>query len=269
MFKRLTEPFRHILKNRELIMQLAYRDLVERYKGQPLGMVWTFIHPAIMIFIYIFLFGVVFQMRASANVALPTNYSIYLLSGMVPWLCMQTSLTSSANSIVANGMLVKQVVLPVEIYPVRSVASAFLLEMIYLVITLIYSVLTMRMFPVFYLLLPVGLLLQTMMLVGIAYLTSSLNAYLKDIKDIVQVFCSIGVYIMPVLYLPEAIPAIFRPFLYINPFSYYIWMFQDILNYGSFVHPYAWVFCVIFSLAAFYGGDRIFQQLKTSFGSVL
>ena len=84
-----------------------------------------------------------------------------------------------------------------------------------------------------------------------------------------QVFCTLGVYVAPIVYLPDAIPQIFRPILYINPFSYYIWIFQDVLYFGRIAHLYAWIACAILSFAIFYLGDKVFQKLKVSFGSVV
>jgi lipopolysaccharide transport system permease protein len=98
---------------------------------------------------------------------------------------------------------------------------------------------------------------------------AAIGPYFRDIKDFVQVFNSVAMFILPIPYLPQALPAIIRPILYINPFSYLIWCCQDVLFYGSFEHPYAWVALIIFSLVSFVFGYRVFRKLKTMFGNVL
>lgn len=269
MKDKLIQPFRILSDNKELIFELARRDITDRYKGQPMGVLWAFIHPLVMIAIYVFLFAIVFQAKISSAVEMPQSYSAYILSGMVPWLCFQTAIVAGAASIITNGSFIRQVIFPVEVFPNKVIGSAIIIELIYLGLVLTYNTLSSGRLFWSYLLLPVALLFQILFLIGINYLTSSISAYWRDVKDIVQVFCAIGVYLAPIVYLPDGIPQIFRPFIYINPFSYYIWIFQDVLYFGKITHPYAWVVCVALSVMTFYLGNAVFQKLKISFGSVV
>lgn len=262
-------PFTRIIHNWELIIELSKREVTDRYKGQPLGAIWLFIHPLILILLYIFLFGIVFQSNIGFSEKMPLSYASYILSGVVPWICIQTAMSYGVFSIAGNSSFIKQVIFPVEVFPIKSMGSSLIVEAIYLIGTLIYNTLSSRRVLWTYLLLPVAIFLQILFLTGLNYLLSSLAAYIRDLKDLVQVFCTLGVYIMPVLYLPDAVPAIFRPFLYINLFSHYIWMFQDVLYFGSIQHPVSWILCAVFSVLLFYFGDHVFQKLKVSFGSVV
>lgn len=269
MKQKLLAPFARLCRHRELLFEMSRRDISDRYKGQPMGMLWAFIHPLILIFIYIFLFAVVFKTKITSSVPMPQSYSSYILSGMVPWLSMQTALSGGAASIIANGSFIRQVIFPAEIFPAKIVGSSLIIEMIYLTATLLFNLVSSGRLYWSYLLLPVSLLLQILLLIGVNYMTSSISAYWRDIKDFVQVFCTLGVYVAPIVYLPDAVPNLFRPLLYLNPFSYYIWMFQDVLYFGRIMHPYAWAACAVLSLLVFYLGDALFQKLKISFGSVV
>ncbi|MBT4867870.1 MAG: ABC transporter, partial [Planctomycetaceae bacterium] len=60
-----------------------------------------------------------------------------------------------------------------------------------------------------------------------------------------------------------------RPLLYLNPFSYLAWCYQDVCYYGRFEHPWAWPVLAILSLSTFLIGSRVFRTLKQNFGSVL
>ena len=133
----------------------------------------------------------------------------------------------------------------------------------------IYCLISGRILLWTYLLIPYIIVIQIIMLVGINYIISSVSVYLRDMKDIVQVLCMIGVYAMPVIYLPEAVPGIFRVLIYMNPLSYYVWMFQDTLFYGSIEHWYAWIVGTGCSLFVFYFGHFSFKRLKIGFGSAL
>ena len=64
-------------------------------------------------------------------------------------------------------------------------------------------------------------------------------------------------------------PAIFRPIIYINPFSYIIWCFQDVLYFGRFEHPWAWPVVILGGITLYVLGSRSFQALKPYFGDAL
>jgi lipopolysaccharide transport system permease protein len=106
-------------------------------------------------------------------------------------------------------------------------------------------------------------------MIGVCYILSSVGVFFRDLKDFVQVFSMIGVYLMPVFYLPESVPELFRPLLYLNPFSYLVWCYQDALYFGSFEHRWVWFIFPIMSISVFYIGYRVFRKLKIMFGNVL
>lgn len=265
----MLKPFLILKNNKELIVEMSKKDIIDRYKGQPLGVLWAVVHPMVMILIYVFLFGIVFKTRINSGEQQTLSYATYLLSGMVPWITIQTALNSGAISVTSNSMMIKQVIFPAEVLPIKMVGSAFIIEMIYMVIDILYCIISTRTVSVMYLLLVVALPIELLFLIGINYILSALNVYLRDVKDFVQVICAIGVYLIPVVYSPDAVPGIFRKALYINPVSHMIWMFQDIMYYGSFIHWYSWIISAVEALVVFYIGHRVFQKLKIGFGSVL
>ena len=109
---------------------------------------------------------------------------------------------------------------------------------------------------------------QAMAMIGVSFVFCSVGVYFRDIKDFVQVFCVMGMYLMPIFFLPTMVPWMFRPFLYLNPFSYMIWCYQDVCYFGRFEHPWAWGAFVLMSFGIFYLGYRVFRKLKIMFGNV-
>jgi len=108
-----------------------------------------------------------------------------------------------------------------------------------------------------------------MAMIGVAFILACIGTYFRDIKDFVQLFALVGMYLMPVFYLPNWVPDFFKPFIYLNPFSYLIWCYQDVFYYGRIEHPWSWIFTSIVSTATFIIGYRLFRKLKISFGNVL
>jgi len=200
---------------------------------------------------------------------MPLDYTTYLLAGLIPWMSFQESMSKSATVIVANANLVKQVVFPIEILPVKAVITSSITQVISTAILVIYVLLSHGRLPWTFLLLPILVFFQMLAMIGVGYLFSAVGTYFRDLKDFVTVFCVAGAYIIPVFYLPQWVPKQFKPILYLNPFSYMIWCFQDACYFGRFEHPYAWVIFGATSLGIFYGGYRVFRKLKLMFGNVL
>jgi lipopolysaccharide transport system permease protein len=248
---------------------MTKREIGERYAGQVLGLFWTVGHPLAMMGVFVFIFAVVFKMKVGGTYELPLDYTTYLLSGLIPWITFQESMSKGTMAIVGNANLVKQVVFPLEVLPVKGVLASFVTQGVSLIILIAYVLLKYGTLPWTYILLPVLLVFQCMAMVGVSYVLSAVGIYFRDLKDFVQVFSLVGMYLMPVFYLPAMVPRIFRPVLYINPFSYMIWCYQDVFFFGRFEHPWAWIVYFFLSTAIFYGGYRTFRKLKIMFGNVL
>lgn len=252
-----------------LIYELTKREISERYSGQVFGALWTIGHPLLLTLVYIFIFGFVFRARAGGTIDLPLDYTAYMLSGIIPWLVFQEALGKASTVIIANANIVKQVIFPLEVLPIKSVLATIVTEVVFLFLLVIYTLITSRTLPWTYVFLPVLILFQTLGMIGMSYLFSAIGVYFRDLKDFVLVFLSIAFFILPILYLPESIPAAIRPVLYLNPLSYMIWCYQDILYFGQFAHPWAWAVFLLGSLFIFIFGFRVFRRLKTMFGNVL
>ena len=252
-----------------LIYELAKREILDRYAGQVFGMLWTIGHPLIMILIYIFIFGFVFRMRIGGSLELPLDYTSYMLAGVIPWLTFSEVMGKASMVIINNANVVKQVVFPIEVLPIKSVLASLVTEFVLLLLLAAYTLIANHTLPWTYVFLPVLLLFQTLAMIGITYLFSSIGPYFKDLKDFVQIFLSVAFFTLPILYLPEAIPRAIRPLLYANPLSYMIWCFQDVLYFGAVRHPWAWVVFISSSLVLFIFGYRAFRKLKVMFGNVL
>ena len=133
----------------------------------------------------------------------------------------------------------------------------------------LYTLFEYGALPWTYLLLPVAAAFHLLAIIGIAFFLSAVTVFFRDTQDFVTVFASAGVYIVPIVYLPQWVPEIFRPLIFLNPFSYLIWMYQDVLYFGRILHPAAWVVSGLGGLLVFAFGYRVFRRLKPLFGNAL
>jgi lipopolysaccharide transport system permease protein len=254
---------------RGLLLAMTRRELIDQYAGQVIGSLWVFIHPLAVMALFVFLFAHVFKTKVGGTLDMPLDYTTYLLSGLIPWMALQQAMARGSVSLTSKANLVKQVVFPIEILPVIAVLAGAFPSLVGFVALVGYVALVHGWPPATYLVLPALLLMQTLLTVGIVFLLAALGAFIRDIKDIVQILSTYGVYVLPIFYLPLWVPGIFRPVLYVNPFSYVIWCYQDALYFGRFDHPWAWGVFAVESIALLMLGYRVFRRLKPFFGNVL
>jgi|TARA_B100001121_G_C18616799_1_gene587293 lipopolysaccharide transport system permease protein len=248
---------------------MVNREISERYAGQFLGVFWALFHPIFLISLYIFVFSVVFKLKVGGTVDMPLDYTTYLLSGIVAWLSIQEGLIKSPTIFVTNASLVKQTIFPKEVLIFKSILTCLIPQFVSLIVLITYVIFSHGSPPLTYFLLPVIVSVQFVAMCGIAFFLSSIATFVRDIKDFVQLFALSGIYLMPIFYLPDSVPSLFRPLLYLNPFSYIIWVYQDALYFGSFVHPFAWLVTLLMTIFCITFGYRIFQKLSPLFGNVL
>jgi lipopolysaccharide transport system permease protein len=268
-FQAFRESIHVLILHRRLTLEMAKREIQDRYLGQVFGIAWALGHPLVLMAVYVFIFAFVFKVKIGSTRAWPLDYTTYLLSGLIPWLSFQESMSKGSTVIVGNANLVKQVIFPIEILPVKGVVASLITQVIFLVLLIVYVLVTHYGLPWTYILLPLLVMLQALAMIGVSYILAAIGTYFRDSKDFVQVFSVIGLYLLPIFYLPEAVPELFRPILYLNPFSYLIWCYQDVLYFGQFEHWWAWPILVAMSMGVFVSGYRLFRKLKIMFGNVL
>ena len=260
---------RNVSGNLGLAAQLAHRDLAARYKGQIIGAIWMVAHPLLLMLIYLFIFGVVFAQKLGDTVELPRDYTTYILSGLVPWLACIPAFSTTCSSIIGSSNLVKQFNFDTSALPLREVVSTFYFWGVGLTFVTGYTLIVEHGLPWTYSLLPVVLALSFLMLCGLGWLFSAITVFFRDLKDIVQVLVTVFVYILPIVYLPQWTPEIFQEAIKLNPFSYMIWAFQDVLYFGRIEHPTAWIVFPIFAILCFVFGRRVFRSFRPFFGNAL
>jgi lipopolysaccharide transport system permease protein len=263
------EVFGLLTRHRQLTWEMTRREIADRYAGQMLGTFWAVGHPLALMGIYVFVFAWVFQVKIGGTAELPLDYTTYILSGLIPWMAFQESMSKGATVILGNANLVKQVVFPIEVLPVKTVIASFGTQFVATGVLVAYVLAHHGSLPWTYLLLPALVGCQALAMIGVAYIFAAVSVYFRDLKDFVQVFCLAGMYVMPVFYLPKWVPEMFRPLLYFNPFSYMAWCYQDACYFGRLEHPWAWPAFFAGSLVTFCFGYRVFRKLKICFGSVL
>lgn len=260
--------FGSLIKHRHLLYEMAKRDISDRYSGQVLGAVWAVVHPVMTIAVFIFMFAVVFRMKVESGLDIPGDHTLYMVSGIVPWLVVADVLGRSSAIVSGQASLVKQVVFPVEILPVKMVLATLPTFLIGFAGLAIYGLLVERASPAL-LLYPLAAVPLYLFLLGASFALSAVGVFLRDIREVIQMYTLIGIYVAPVFYFMDWVPEKLRFFIYLNPITMYVEMFHDAAYYGSIRSWTGWLVALFVGAIATWVGAMVFARLKPHFGSYL
>ena len=225
----MIENVRELLRYRELIRSLVVRDLKVRYKNSVLGFFWSLVNPIIQVLVYWFVFKVVGRFPIK-------NYTVYVFCAFLPWIFFQSAILDASSSVRVQFTLLKKVYFPREVLPIAIVIANFIHFGLALVVLAAYFVKVPILPRWEWLLLPLVIALQTMLILGLSFITACLNVFYEDIKYIVTALMSILFFLSPVVYIWEyaqagidrRLPALSHLYL-LNPMAVILTLYRKIL----------------------------------------
>jgi lipopolysaccharide transport system permease protein len=240
--RELRQEFAEVRRYRELFDSLVERELAVRYKGSSFGVAWSLANPIVRALILTLVFNVILQMGVQ-------NYSAYLLAAFFPWTFFLTGVLDACDSVSKHMALVKKVYFPRELLPLATTWANlrhFLLSLcvlgVYLVGQYTYNFATtgkLTLPPAEILLLPLLIVMQTLLIGGLALFLSALNVFFEDAKFLAAVVLDLLFYAVPIVYFLEqvkttsAIPAPLRDIVYtlflLNPMTVILTSYRSFL----------------------------------------
>lgn len=265
----LMEFARVIRRNHALIREMVMRDIKGGHAGHGLGSLWVYIQPIVIVATFMLIFGVVIGSKMSVTSTFPGDYTSYILVGLVPWLLMSNALGRATNAFSGNANLVKQVVFPIETLPIATVLACFVIYVPAFALMIAYKLLFGGGLGWLSIALPMVLALHAMLCIGLTLILSVTTPFMRDIREFVTIYMAVSLYFTPATFLPEWVPVGVRPILYLNPFSYVVWVYQDALFFNEIRHGFAWVVFAAMALGLFLAGLVVFRRVKPYLGNVL
>jgi lipopolysaccharide transport system permease protein len=258
-FTILRELFRY--KNR--LFEGVYVDVQQRFAGSVLGIFWAIVFPLAQLTIYAVLYAVIFKIRPSGLTEM--GYVLLVFSGLVPLLMYNEAVSTSISSLTSNKALLSSTVIPVELIPIRAVLSAQTPSFFGLIITLILGyVLNVTSYHAL-IFIPILWVLLFMFMTGLSWILSLFALVLRDIQNIFSLVTMMMIFLSPFAYTPEMVPSGLQPIIYINPLSYYVLPFQQVIAYGTWPDPQILAVTFLISISTFVIGLKIFIRTKGEF----
>lgn len=248
-----------------LLYALALRDIKVRYSLSVLGIYWAVINPFLMALVWGFVFNHMFRAQGIDGVP----YMVFLFTGITFWNFFANSVTSSTSNVVGSASMLSKVSFQRIIIPSSSVLARFvdlLFSLIVLLVLMVYYKL-----PFYWTSLWVIILLgvQFLFVLGLSYIFSSINVFYRDISQILGVVLTLWMYISPVLYTVDQIPADIQSYFRMNPIGQLVQMEVKAVLAGERPPTGDLVITGLLSVLIFVLGFIVFKKLESRFAEVM
>ena len=248
-----------MVRYRRILIATTKVEISKRNAGSALGLVWVGLYPLLLLGVYLFVYLVVFKMRFPGYSEM--DYVLYVFAGLVPYIGLSEAIQSGTQSIKQNIHLVKNVMLPIEIVPVRAVAAALVGQVVLLMLVAVLAAMNGSLSP-FIVMLPLVLALQFLFLLGIVFVLSAVALVVQDIAHFVNLTIMLLMFLSPIGFRADMLPQGYDILVWANPISYLLdaYRFALLSNHTTSVTMLA-IYAGI-SIGFFVLGATFFQRFK-------
>ena len=255
--------FSDIYKYRQMIFSLVHKELRGRYKGSILGFLWTFVNPLLQLIVYTFVFSIIMRQNIE-------KYYLFLFVALVPWIFFSTSLSAGSNCVFIYGDLVKKIYFPREVIPISFVTSQFV-NMLYTFIV-IFAVIAITRFgvnPIALLYLPVIMIVEYFLALGMTLLFSAITVYVRDVAHILGIVVMAWQFLTPVMYPSRNVPEQYLTLWNLNPMTPIIESYRNILYYKQAPELKTLGLAVAMGIFFLIFGEFLFSKMQKGFAENL
>jgi lipopolysaccharide transport system permease protein len=251
-----------------LLPDLTRREIRDRLINSSSGWLWLVVTPLMLLAVYGFVFGVIFNARVPENLDMP--FVAWLAVALWPWLAFSEGLLRGSQSILANSGLISKVAIPRELLVLSSQSAVFALHMIGYAVVLIAiqflgTELTWSGLPY------VLLVLITLYLfgLGLGLMLAALQVFVRDLEQILPTLVVFWFFMTPIIYAIEIIPARMAWWLQFNPMTWWVEEIRAGLFIGKWLPDLAFVGLLAGALLTLWAGMAVFKRLSPSFEDFL
>lgn len=244
-----------IWKARGILFNFAITDLKIRYKNSALGIIWSLIEPLLLLGVLFLVFSTMFKFEVP-------NFPIYLLLGIITWNFFKNGTTLALNSLTNRTSLITQIYFPRSIPSIGSCLTASIMLIAELVVLGIFMAIFQFIPPITIVFLPIILLLEFILILGIALPLSVLNVKLKDVEFIWGVIITAGFFLTPIFYQFDMLPEAVQNVLQFFPMVQILTMAHHVTLYGTLPSLNSILYAVISVIVIFIIGYGIFRKFQ-------
>jgi lipopolysaccharide transport system permease protein len=249
---------------------MAKREVVGRYKGSVMGLLWSFLNPIFLLLVYTFFFSVVFKSRwGVSEEESKIQFAVILFVGMIVYGLLADVLNRAPMLILSNVNYVKKVVFPLEILPIIALTSTLFHTLASLSVLLIvfFSLNSFIYWTTIFI--PMVLLPLIILSLGISWILASLGVFMRDIGQSIGLFTTALMFLSPVFFSVNSLPKEFQSIIMANPLTFIIEQARDVLIWGKMPDFLGLINYTFIALIVAWLGFIWFQKTRKGFADVL
>lgn len=253
-----------------MLWQFTLRNVELRHKGSHLGLIWSLLNPLLMLSLYVFIFGYIFNGRFKAGAAeTKLEYALGMFLGLTIFQLFAETLAVSPTVIVTNPNLVKKVVFPLEILPAAAVGSSVFHTLISLSLVLLGIAFVGPGLTLDAAWLPVILAPLILAALGLAWFFAAIGVFLRDVNQVIGFISMALLYSSATFYSPSVLPPVAWMILRFNPLLLAIDLARNAVMWHQPLNMHHLFYLVAISLIICVGGYACFRKMSPAFADVL
>jgi lipopolysaccharide transport system permease protein len=257
----MKEELKELANFRELLYMFTYRDIKVRYKQSIMGLLWAVLMPTLIVSAGVIVrYG--YALASGKHLDVDDVASVVVKS--LPWAFLVSSIRFSCSSLVSNQNLVTKVYFPKEIFPIAAVLASLFDLVIASGAVVIFLLVARTGWSVEILWAPLLLAVLIILTLGFGMIVSAASLFFRDVKYIVEVFLTFGIFFTPVLYDVRMLGDKGK-WLLLNPVAPILEGFSDCIVRHQQPDPMWFAYSTIFGLTALLGGFVFFKHLEPAF----
>lgn len=264
----ITSGIRSLYANRSLLRSLVIRDIETRYRGTMLGFLWAVVYPLMMLAVYAFVFGGVFNARWGIGGDMK-DFVLMLYCGLIVHALFSETLSRSPAAVLSNPSYVKKVVFPLELLPISHLASAIFNTLIGLGLLCVFLLIQHQSIPPTALYVPLVFIPLLLLTAGLAWFLAAIGVFFRDVGQMIGVAMSVLLFLSPVFYPASSAPALAQKLIYLNPLTYPMEELRAVLILGNQLDWWHWLAYFTVSVFVAIGGLWTFQKSRPAFADVI
>jgi len=258
-----------VWRHRQLLRRLIERDVATRFRGSVLGKVWIILTPLVMLALYTFVFGVIFQPRWPGAVQRPSKVALYYFAGLIVFEFFMECINRAPTLMLAHVTYIKKVLFPVELLAWMVVGGAALRFIIGCLLLVVLYVVLNGMPPATAMAVPLLVLPLALFAIGFVWFLSAIGVFIRDAGPVVIAVTPVVMFLSPIFFPIAAIPAQYQVIFYANPLTLALEDVRAALFAGSVEISLGFgVYCLcawVFAQMGYY----CFRKLRPSFADVI
>jgi lipopolysaccharide transport system permease protein len=243
---------------RDLLRELVVRDIKLRYKRSFLGIAWSLLNPLFQLVVLVFLFN------RALRLEIP-NYVSFAFTGVLAYDWFQSGLFLATVCITDGRDLIKRPGFPAAILPVSTVTTSMIHFLLALPILLLFVVIDIGRLTAAIAALPVVIVLEFLLILGLAYLTAALQVTFRDTQHLLGILLRLLFFLTPVFYDASVIPESYQALYRLNPMAQLITAYRTILLEGQLPPFFSLLTLGVVSMGLFWVGYTVFQRASDRF----